>query len=292
MTKKFSKLDLDYLQQILPMDTIDNDFILLDDIRQVPFFDYPVTFDLTVATICLNGYLECSINMKQYQFTPNSFFVVLPGQILQYSHLSDDFSGLFLVLSRQFTDNLEFDIRDFAQVFLHLREHPSTPLNPQEMELLLDYHKILKKTVQMSGNINRREIVRLLIQAFFYGVNDILRQHAQSVNLNKLRSEALFNTFYELVLIHYADSREIGFYADKLHLTPKYLSSVIKNVTGKTAAEWINDYVVLQAKAMLKSTGLTIQEISDRLNFTNQSFFGKYFKQHTGMSPSAYRNAK
>ena len=72
-------------------------------------------------------------------------------------------------------------------------------------------------------------------------------------------------------------------------MTPKYLSLLVKNVSNRTAGEWIDNYVVLEAKALLSSSTLSIQEISDRLNFTNQSFFGKYFKQHVGISPTEYR---
>jgi len=83
--------------------------------------------------------------------------------------------------------------------------------------------------------------------------------------------------------------RSVEFYADKLSLTPKYLTTVVRETSGKTAHDWIIEYVILSAKALLKSTNITIQEISDRLNFPSQSFFGKYFKQQTGMSPVEYR---
>jgi AraC-like DNA-binding protein len=131
-------------------------------------------------------------------------------------------------------------------------------------------------------------MVRLLSQAFFYGINDVdqLRQ-GNAAPQNK--KDELFNSFYRLVLQHYKDSREVGFYADKLCVAPKYLSAVIKETTGKSAFEWITDYVLLEAKSLLKSTNMTIQQISDELNFANQSFFGKYFKRLTGMSPSEYK---
>lgn len=82
----------------------------------------------------------------------------------------------------------------------------------------------------------------------------------------------------------------MGFYADQLHITPKYLSSVIKEVSGRSAVEWIDRYVILEAKALLRYSGLSIQEIAYELNFSTQSFFGKYFKHHTGMSPSEYKS--
>lgn len=83
----------------------------------------------------------------------------------------------------------------------------------------------------------------------------------------------------------------MGFYAEKLHITPKYLSTVIKQNTGKSVNDWIDDYVILEAKALLKSSRMTIQQISDELNFVDQSAFGKYFKRIEGMSPKDYKNS-
>ena len=99
----------------------------------------------------------------------------------------------------------------------------------------------------------------------------------------------MFESFLKTVATHYKQQRSVTFYADKLYLTPKYLSCVIKEISGKSAGEWIDEQVILAAKALLKSSNMTIQEISVELNFANQSFFGKYFKQHTGISPKAYR---
>ncbi|MDR3217915.1 MAG: helix-turn-helix domain-containing protein, partial [Dysgonamonadaceae bacterium] len=151
-----------------------------------------------------------------------------------------------------------------------------------------DYYHILKRVVRQIRNPHRLEMVRLLSQAFFYGINDVdqLRQ-GNAAPTNK--KDELFNSFYRLVLQHYKDSREVGFYADKLCVAPKYLSAAIKETTGKSAFEWITDYVLLEAKSLLKSTNMTIQQISDELNFANQSFFGKYFKRLAGMSPKSYR---
>ena len=94
-----------------------------------------------------------------------------------------------------------------------------------------------------------------------------------------------------LLMKHYKDSRSVSFYADKLFLTPKYLSATLKAVTGKKAGQLIDDYVLLQAKVLLRSSDMTIQQISEELNFANQSFFGRYFKQLTGMAPTKYRNS-
>ena len=106
------------------------------------------------------------------------------------------------------------------------------------------------------------------------------------------RNDEYFNQFMSELTKHYMQERSVGFYAGQLHLTPKYLTTIIRKTSGRTAAEWIDDYVVLEAKNLLKYSTMSIQEIAYCLNFPNQSFFGKYFRSHTGMTPSAYRMSK
>ena len=103
------------------------------------------------------------------------------------------------------------------------------------------------------------------------------------------RQEEIYSAFLNVLEANYKIARDVGFYADKLCITAKHLSQVVKDVSGKTALEIIEDYALTECKALLLSTTMTIQEISDELNFPSQSVFGKYFKRLTGMSPKAYR---
>ena len=100
---------------------------------------------------------------------------------------------------------------------------------------------------------------------------------------------AILIKFIQILEDNFMTERSVTFYADKLFVTPKHLSAVLKEISEKTAGEWIDLRVILEAKLLLRSTGLNIQEISTKLNFANQSFFGKYFKHLTGMSPRDYR---
>jgi AraC-like DNA-binding protein len=97
--------------------------------------------------------------------------------------------------------------------------------------------------------------------------------------------------FLQLVKLHYREHREVGFYADKMNLTAKYMTTLVKKASGKPAIQWIEDYVILDAKAQLSSTVNTVQQIAFDLNFPSQSLFGRYFKRAVGMSPSDYRSS-
>jgi len=146
----------------------------------------------------------------------------------------------------------------------------------------------MQNTVRIKDKPHRIDILKLLIQAFFLGLSHQFHKIPESNTQSK--QEVLVENFINHVHKNYNQQRGVEFYTDKLALTPKYLSKVIKDNTGMTAPEWIDNYVTLEAKALLKSTNMTIQQIGDELNFPSQSFFGKYFKRQVGVSPKEYRN--
>ena len=127
------------------------------------------------------------------------------------------------------------------------------------------------------------------MQSLFYEIMDYEYIRTSIELRRKSRKQEVMAKFVLAVSENFRTERQVSFYAEKICITPKHLSAVVKDLTGKTASDWIERYVILEAKMLLKSTDLTIQEISNRLNFTNQSFFGKYFKHQTGYSPSEYR---
>jgi AraC family transcriptional activator of pobA len=271
------------------VDSIGEDFILLDNPIMTSDSDYPFKLDVTVAVICVRGTMSGSINLKRYIAKAPCLFTVLHGQILQYENFSDDFSGHFILMSHRFLTNLAMDIQHRVPLFLSVHDNPWTPLNDEELESMLDYYLMLRKTVRAKDNPHRLEIVKHMTQAFFLGSG--YQYHKMSVTGKKSKHDMLVENFLNYAQSNYKAHRSLEFYADKLCLTPKYLSKVIKENSGMSANEWIDSYVTLEAKALLKSTNLTIQQISDELNFPSQSFFGKYFKRHLGISPKDYRKS-
>lgn len=269
------------------VDAIGNDFILLDSPIITSTFNYPIKPDVAAAIICTKGTMKGSINLKPYCTKAPCLFIVLHDQILQYEYLSEDFAGYFIIMSKQFLTNLSMNIQERVPLFLSVHENPWTPLSEEELEAVLTFYKMLQNTIRRKDNPYRLEIVKLLTQAFFYESGH--QYHRITENMKKSKQEHLLEKFLNYVQTNYKQQRGMDFYADKMCLTPKYLSKVIKENSGKSANEWIDDYVILDAKALLKSTNMTIQQITEELNFPSQSFFGKYFKRHAGVSPKAYR---
>lgn len=160
------------------------------------------------------------------------------------------------------------------------------------IDLLKTYHVLLYKKISEENNLFRDFTIQYLIQATFYEVCQLLLKHLEIKKKKLPHKEDIFKQFLKLVETHHYKERDISFYAEKLCLTPKYLSSIIRDVSGELAGNWIDNYVIIEAKALLISSNLTIQEICYKLNFSTPSSFTRFFKRITGMSPRKFRTLK
>lgn len=266
--------------------SIGDDLILLEKPIIKSTFNYPFKTNMVTAQICLSGRTEGYIDLNFYISPPSSLTIILPDQILQHKYMSEDFSGLCIIMSQKFINSL--NLGQSNSLFLSIMENPVIALSENDLKSVITYYDMLKDAIEKVDNSFRLETVKYLTMAFFYGTS--YQFHKKNNKIEKSKNEILVDKFITLVKGHYREERSIGFYADRLCLTPKYLSTVIKANTGRTANDWIDRYVILDAEALLKSSDMTIQQISDELNFSSQSFFGKYFKRLIGVSPTEYRS--
>ncbi len=155
----------------------------------------------------------------------------------------------------------------------------------------IELRAILRRKAYSEGHEYRDQVIKSVLEALFFETLGLYsRYHSDSTtSLTVRRRDALFCHFLQEVEASCTRERSVTYYAGKLCVSPKHLSTMVKEISGRTAGEWIDSYVILEAKLLLQNTGLTIQEVSTKLNFPNQSFFGKYFKHITGMSPRAFR---
>lgn len=287
--KQVRTIDIQVVKQLTAAETITNDFAIFNDIDNVPLFEYPSRIDCVMFAVCITGSLEVGINLEKHVLGKQQLGVMRPEQIMQLFQVSEDFTGRFIVLSRRFLEEAQIDFKNALSIFLYFKDNPITDLTDTEMDIMLEYHSLLHRKVQLDDLEYRKKITQHLLHALFYEVNMFFTRHHGVESPVKTRKEELFERFMKEVATHYKEERSVAFYAQKLCLTPKYLSSAVKEASGKLAGQWIDECVILEAKTLLKSSGRSIQQIAEDLNFANQSFFGKYFKQHTGVSPSQYK---
>ncbi|NDW11566.1 AraC family transcriptional regulator [Bacteroides sp. 214] len=268
---------------------IDSDFYIFNDLRLMPSYDKPTRIDTTVISICLNGFTRVGINMQEYYITPGTLLISLPDQVLQSIEVSPDYQSVCIAMSREFSDETYARIKIMLPFFFYTKDYPCISLSQRQLERILDYFNLIwKKTNEEHGEF-LRDIICNLIVSLYYEIYDVYN-NKRKINIpHKTRQESLFDYFMRSLSSNFKKERSVNFYAYELCVTPKHLSCVVKEVSGRTAGEWIDNFVINEAKSLLSGSKKNIQEIADDLNFANQSFFGKYFKNCTGVSPKEFR---
>lgn len=265
--------------------------LIVTDRVDVELFKSPCRIDAIIVLVCIGGEMDCSINLKHYRIGTDMILVNFPDDIIQI-HSAESLEAYAVLISSDFLTELEIDFKHRSDFYLDIRQKAVCLLPHAEIVTLKPYYMLLSDSIGRQ-RAETPEVIRGLVQAFSYTVISLMRLFRQQEEAEETsgmdRNKQLFNKFMALVKLHHACARGVKFYADKLCLTPNYLSGVIKEYTGKTATEWVNEYVILEAQIMLKDSDLSISEIAYRLNFPSQSAFGKYFKQQMGVGPKAYR---
>lgn len=249
---------------------------------------YPVTIDGFAAIIMMQGEATVSIDMQTYVVRPNMVVFFNPDSIIRTVRCSPDATAYCLAFSKSFVNEIQIDISASLPIYMRFGKDPVLEVTERDVAEIRQLFRLIKTMLQSDKERYRHEIIRTLFTAVFYIITEI-NQREQKGERKQGRCEVLFEEFMNLLEQHNKRERNVSFYARQLGITPKYLSSIVKEVSGKTAARWIDESVILEAKALLKYSGMSIQEIAYELNFSTQSFFGKYFKQHTGTSPSRYK---
>lgn len=276
------------------IDVVDNDIALFDTESVISFYDAPSKMEALTIGLCLEGEVVFNISLREYRLLPGTMVAVLPNQIIEQCDVSSDYRGIFFVVSKSILETLP-KAGNLLSLFFYLKDCPCFNLDACEQEVIREYHAFVRKRLRDKDCTYRRDVAKGLMQGFFFELCSIFRRYAPAtaaVSKTKSRKEHIFERFYETLVESYQSERSVKFYAEQLCLTPKHLSGVVKEVSGKTVGGWIDEFVILEAKALLNSSNMNIQEISDRLNFPNQSFFGKYFKHYTGVSPKEYRKIR
>lgn len=279
---------------------LDNDYLLArlegglrrDRIRS----SVPMRFDGLTFFLCRRGSMTVEINLEKHELSDNSLLGIGPDRMVNVDRVgAGDFDGYIFFLSRHFLEDTNIDLNIVnVQPQLSVDETPVMPLDAPEAEFAESILKVIYSNTTLNDPLYARSIARSLVAAFCYLImQKIARRQSVTAEAERPRSRRLLyaHEFRLLVNKYHRRERSVAFYASKMFISPKYLSLVIKETTGRSAAEWIDDYVILEAKNMLRFSGMNIQQIAYELNFPNQSAFGKYFKHLTGLSPTAYQRS-
>ncbi len=277
------------LDNVTNKDNFNHEVFIFDDINGVKLSDNPIILDMPVFAVCLQGEATVKLNLKNYPVSANSLVTFMPNHILHGYTSSPDFKGIFVAISKQFAQEILPDLHSMLPLIMSFKSMPVIKLSDTEAQSLHEFHTFLWKRIKCECGAYRRKVIMGLLQSVLYEVLSIYQEHYNYIVSRRSHNEDIFYNFVGLVERNFKHDRTVKYYADKMFITPKHLTTVIKQVSGRTASDWIDNFVILAAKVMLRSSSCTIQEVSADLNFPNQSFFGKYFKQRVGVSPSEFR---
>lgn len=264
---------------------------------KMDIIEYPCRFHGYMAFFCIKGEFEVEINLKKFTIRKDSMFIYTPGNIVRVTNIDprekESVHFVVVAISEDLMSSTRFDFSKLYNESLRLLESPCVVINENERGLYRKYFDLIQEVSKMRMP-NMRESVTALISSIFYLMGAMWTDRLTAAKKNggdemSTRSKIVLEDFLLLVRDYHTKERSLSFYADKLYLTPKYLSKLIKSVSGKSAHEWIDSFIILEAKNLLKYSDMSIKSIVYELNFPNQTTFYRFFKTKTGMTPSEYR---
>ena len=264
------------------------------DYKKKDVMSFPVQIKNTIIIMCTAGSAELSINLKQHTLNAGQIAIVLCGDFFQWISKSEDMECAAIIINQNIM-SINFDIKQGMEAAMFIKENPVCTPAYRDFEAIISNYNNIKKVLFYTDFLFKEEVAFNYLEILrWYALDRILRTNEKKEETEPKKSkrkEEIFKQFIAAVQENFTKERNVLFYADKLCVSPKYLSAVVHEVSGKHATNWINEYVILECKAMLKVEGDSVKNVCNRLNFPNQSFFAKYFKQHTGMTPREYKNA-
>lgn len=290
-TEELPKISITDILQKANVSHIDNDLLMFDNLDDIPIPDRACRTDNIIIGLGLQGSSVCIANTIEHTVDEDCAIIIPHGQVIDKYQPRTGAKGICIMMSRGFFNELMKDIHDMSMLIIFSRSHPVFKLEEDERRHVVNYFNLIKEKVDDEGNMFRKDVARHLIAAMICELgNAINRILAGKENIRHTRGESIFTDFIRLVGDNYKRERRVSWYSEQMCISPKYLSETVKNISGRAPNEWIDNYVTLELRSLLRNTTKSVKEIANEMNFQNQSFLGKYFKEHVGISPVAYRN--
>lgn len=264
--------------------------VLTDSIAVGPVYSGPKRINYILMALCQRGEARYTIDTRQQTVRQGDLLFVSERHIVDSYQSSPDFKCLCIMVSTEFYHSFVLNVKNVSSLLLFSTENPVVKLTESERQTYGNYYASIREKM-VAAHPYRTEVVKALLLAMFYDMSGVIWRVEQQTSKNQTRADALFARFIKLLEANFRSERRVGWYASQLSISPKYLSEVVKQVSKRTPNDWIDHYVVLELRVLLKNSTKNIKEITEELHFPNQSFLGKYFKEHVGMSPSEYRRS-
>lgn len=272
---------------------MDGNYHIYTDLSALPADEHEAYLAEGFSGVCTGGTAVIKVFSVSRQVSKNDLVTILPLQSVSVREVSPDFSMTFFKIDKtMFLDTMSSLGKITPDFFFYMRKNFQIRLNRSEVLRFLGFCRVIDFRNSSDDPAFRRETILHLLRIYYWDFyvhfQKTVNRGADLVPLNSNKESIAFR-FAMLVYEHYQNHKEMAFYADKLCITPQYLTRTIQEVNGQSARELLADHVVLEVKALLRDANLEIKDIVRQTGFSNQSSLSRFFRRYTGMSPTEYR---
>ena len=284
---------MSYGESVFIGDNLESDYNMLDfaNTYSLPF-SFPLKFAFTSALLCKEGSVRTIINSNEFLVGRNDVLVVQGGSIVEMISSSADIRVIGMAFEDSGSDdNLGASAINVGSYIMHRSVPLLIHLDDDEMQRHIELYKSVHKFYMSTDPAYRGEIVKGYLQVATGAFLSVMKKNSfgNDAGFDNGREHELYIQFMDDLQLFAGKERTVSFYADRCCVSPKYFSKMIHRASGKTPLQLIRERVIIEAKVLLNSTDMSIQQIADALNFPNDSFFCRYFRQEVQMTPMRYR---
>ena len=263
---------------------IGDDFFIsrMQEKPQYIYLKYPFRVDCYMAAYCVEGSVDCSVNLTDYHLTSGTLLIITPGNIVKITdpEVSKDLKLTIICASTSFISGIGINPSKFLIEAMDVLRDPCIHLSDDETEMLHKYVNLALDITKTNPQFVHDSIAGLVSSVFYQFAGflaDSKKREEKELPVRTTRQRQMLEQFIKLAINDHAREHLVGYYADKMCVTPKYLSKIVKETSGRSVPEWLSELLILDAKNMLRHTDMTIKEISAALYFPSQSFFFRFF---------------
>jgi len=251
----------------------------------------PTRYKSLILIGITDGEINIHIDYISYKAGKNSLTMIMPTHITHFIEGDNNIKGWILVISKSYLESYTTQAPS-AMSYMQIKKHPLTQFEHDEYHSLYPSLDYIRTRMSQHTHIFHQEAVKLAIRMFFFDLGNLFfGKKKYHITAALSRKEEIFADFQTLLREHCKKQHDVKFYANKLCITTQYLSSILKEQSGRSASQWIQEALIIEARGLLKSPRVNVQQVADKLNFPDQSTFGKFFKKHTGLSPMTFRKS-
>jgi AraC-like DNA-binding protein len=300
------KLQIKELKDILigfkNIDSYEDSLIVADfeeDNRIIELIEFiygePLRFEFLGLFMLKEGKMDVMIDYAPYTLKKNDFVVLMPSHVFKIKKIYSDAKGFSINASSKFMTQFSSTLNSRSNTisnYMEIRKNPVTNMNDDEIKTIEEDTNFIRKRIKDETHSFKKETVSNAFFNFFLDLGNIFLNKKDNFTKSSLsRKEEIMEKFLQLLVRYCRKQHNVSFYAEELYITPQYLSLILKEITGKSANKFIDEATFREAQQLLRTPNTTIQQVASELCFSDQSTFGKFFKKHSGMSPSEYKKS-